>query len=336
MASAQDCARVEAEIERSSEQTKKASRGWVYANKKSLMEAPWHYSAADADQVLKDAVAKGRSIPDENFPDDKEKAMCLVRERVKFEDENVYKEKLGAKAAVPMDSAMSASLLGADGILQPSGVPDVFGLSESAMAAFAIENLHGVSAAGAAAAKAKAKAKGKAKAARVTEAGAAVVTPTQVLANAKAMQQEFLNEATDAGKMALTITTYGLSSEIGAEMKQHKRVLLQYYKRIGKMIAENEEEQENYEEQIYQFTRPLQQWYVNRAPSAKSLCKSVSKGAKKVVAKKEEEEEEADGTEDLCVLCPCVYKHARVCVCARADACARCVAHLHSQAAPQG
>ena len=263
----------------------------MYANKKSLQGAPWYYSTEDADRVLKDAVTKGRSIPDENFPDDPEKTLCLVRQTVAFEDRNKFEEELGATATVSMDSGMASALLGADGILQPSGVPDVYGLSEASMAAFAVENCHGVEAAKGGKPKAKAKAKAKA----TSAGGAAVVTPTEVIAHAKAMQQEFLDEATQAGKFATTITTYSLSSEMSKELKQHSKVLLKFYRKIGGLIASGVNDNDTYEEQVYSVTRPLQEWYVSRAPAAKSLCKSMSKGAKKVSKKEDKEEAEAAG-----------------------------------------
>ena len=190
----EDAAKCEAVIERRSRNTTTSGREWEYVNRRQLQQAPYWYSAEEAEKIVQEQEAKGRSMPDANFPGDKSKTLVLVRARTSYATSSAFEETLGAEARVQMDSEMAQALLGADGILTPSGCPDVYGLSESAMAAFAVENVHGTQHGTLPKPKPKAKPKPTPGAPPPKPAAAGVVEPQQVLAHAKAMQVEFLDE----------------------------------------------------------------------------------------------------------------------------------------------
>lgn len=140
----EDCAKCEATIQRKISQEKTAARGWEYVSQTDLTKPPFRYSDKEAKEIYDAQVAKGRFLPDEFFPDDKTKYKVLARSKVSFEDASKFSESLDATAVVAMDTDMLNALVGPDGLLQPSGRPDIAGVSESAMAAFAVENLHGI------------------------------------------------------------------------------------------------------------------------------------------------------------------------------------------------
>ena len=125
------------------------------------------------------------------------------------------------------------------------------------------------------------------------DGGADRVLATEAIAHAKAMMQEYLDEATAASKYEYMIKTYALSSEVGAEMKQHAKAMQKMYKKVGKLISQECQDPEVYETHIYSVARPMQRWFQQRSEVAKGMTKAITKGAKKA-GKKEAAEDDGE------------------------------------------
>ena len=77
----QDCTKCEAVITRTATNSNKSAREWEYASQRMLTQTPYLYTEKEAADIVKECVAKGRSIADANFPNDRSKDLVLVRSR---------------------------------------------------------------------------------------------------------------------------------------------------------------------------------------------------------------------------------------------------------------
>ena len=78
-------------------QTKTSGKEFGYVHKDAFLEKPWCYTKEERDKVVKDLDAKGWFVPDEHFPDDKEKRKYLSRTSLTFTDTNSFEETLDAR-----------------------------------------------------------------------------------------------------------------------------------------------------------------------------------------------------------------------------------------------
>ena len=270
--------RCEATIERKTIDRKNAKRGWTYVKADELFQKPYFYTKEEADDIIAIQTAKGRYLDDEFFKDKIDKRSYLVREKTSFESENIQEESLTARGTMNADAAMLQCLAGPDGIMQPGGMPDIPGLSVSTMASFAVENFDGV---------APRKAAPKKKSAKTTvDPGdpSAVAVTESPLQHGRALEQEYLKEASEAQQFAIQIKAYHLSSEVAEFMQEHHKRMTNLYHKLHELVAQNCEDMEEYRRKVYRFAGPRRIKYRVKVETAKALVRTIKKGAKQIAA----------------------------------------------------